>query len=435
MALWLALFIAAALLAAPWRGHVDDIDAQLYLVLARNLARDRAFFDLRFLPGLLPHFREHLPFGFWPAALAIRALGEWAVGPAYALLTLASILIAAEIARGVAGPWAAVAAALALGTCESIWQYGGRLLLEPPLLLCATAAAAFALRERPRWLFASVCAAAAVLIKGPFGLLPLAGVVLGRALVDRSPRLLLRGSLALLAATLPMALFLALAGTSWRQGYLRDQLFASATGARSDGVTVFWFPLRVVVGRFWPGLPLLAFGLWRARREASLQPLAIACAAVLFALCLPHRKWANHAYVAFPLLASLAGAGAAPLIERLRPRALLAGLSCAAAVAWAASLCGLLRLVLQPPCPFSTELAEPLASLAPGAQILLISPAPEVETLAAAELAAERDLLPTPETGLPAQSSVRWALAREGFVQKAPWREIARARGWVLLRQ
>ena len=434
LALPLCFVLALALLSAPLRGHVDDIDAQLYLVLARNLARDRAWLDLRFLPGLLPHFREHLPFGFWPGALAIRALGEWAVGPSYALLTLGSILIAAEIARERAGAWAALAAALVLGTCESIWQYGGRLLLEPPLLFFATASAALFLRERPRWVFAALCASLAVLVKGPFGLLPLAGVVLGRALVERSAGRLARGLVALLAAALPLALFLALADASWREGYLRDQLLASATGARSDGVTAFWFPLRVVVGRFWPGLPLVLVGLWQARRARSLQPLALACCAVLVALCLPHRKWGNHAYVAFPLLAALAGAAAAPFASRLlRPRGVTLTLTCAAALAWALSLGGLGRLVLPPPCVFSTALAAPLAPLAKGTPILLVSP--RVELFAAAELAAERELVPWPACALPAQSEARVALAREPFTPQAPWREVTRAQGWVLLRQ
>ena len=33
-----ALIACAALLAAPWRGHIDDFDADIYLVVARNLA-------------------------------------------------------------------------------------------------------------------------------------------------------------------------------------------------------------------------------------------------------------------------------------------------------------------------------------------------------------------------------------------------------------
>ncbi len=126
---WIAaLAISAALIAAPWRGHVDDMDAQLYLVIARTMARERLWFDLQCLPGFYPHFREHLPFGFWPAIAAIRLFGEWAVGPVYGLFTLGAIVMSGRIARRIGGPWAGVAAMILLGTCESIWQYGGRLL-------------------------------------------------------------------------------------------------------------------------------------------------------------------------------------------------------------------------------------------------------------------------------------------------------------------
>src|SRR6266404_5295011 len=104
-----ALVVCAALLAAPWRGHVDDFDAQMYTVVARNMARDHSWFDLRCLPSLHPVFREHLPFGFWPAAAAIRAGLERAIDPLYALMTLGGI---ATLVKGPFGllPLACVAA-------------------------------------------------------------------------------------------------------------------------------------------------------------------------------------------------------------------------------------------------------------------------------------------------------------------------------------
>jgi phospholipid/cholesterol/gamma-HCH transport system substrate-binding protein len=89
-----ALLCCAALLAAPWRGHVDDFDAQIYTVVARNMARDGSWFDLRCLPSLRPVYREHLPFGLWPAAAAIRANAEWAIVPLYGLMTLGAIAVA-----------------------------------------------------------------------------------------------------------------------------------------------------------------------------------------------------------------------------------------------------------------------------------------------------------------------------------------------------
>ena len=417
-ALWFALAVAAALIAAPWRGHVDDVDAQLYAVLVRNLARDHAWLDLRYLPGLLPHFREHLPFGFWPGAAALRLLGEWAVAPAYGLLTWLTVLASARIAARLGGPWAGVAGALALGTCESIWQYGGRVLLEPPLLLLTTLSVGAVLRDRPRWGLAALWAALAVLVKGPFGMLPLACVAIGLG-----PRAMARGALACAAAAVPIALFLWLDGGDWSSGYYRRQLLASATGARLDGITLWWFPLLVIAGRFWPGLPFaLAGGLRRDRRG-----LAIACLAIAALLCLPQRKWGNHAYVAFPLLAILAGLGAARIVERF-PRWLLPA---AAALAWALALGGAGRLVLQPPCIVHAELAAELSGLPRGAPLLLVSP--QVDWLLVGELASERDLVPWPQSALPASGVIsHHALVRDGTALVAPWRAVARARGWTL---
>src|SRR5439155_15676576 len=119
--------------------------------------------------------------------------------PLYALMTLGAIAVSGAMARRIGGAWAAAAAMVLLGTCESIWQYGGRLLLDAPLFLFATAAVGSALANR--WTAAAVFAAVATLIKGPFGLLPLLCVAIARWR-DR------RGALAVMAALLPLPLFL-----------------------------------------------------------------------------------------------------------------------------------------------------------------------------------------------------------------------------------
>src|SRR5260370_7009952 len=74
-----SLVLCAGLLISPWRGHVDDTDAQLYQVVARNMARDGRWLDPSYLPSIYPHYREHLPFGFWPMALATALFGEGAL--------------------------------------------------------------------------------------------------------------------------------------------------------------------------------------------------------------------------------------------------------------------------------------------------------------------------------------------------------------------
>jgi 4-amino-4-deoxy-L-arabinose transferase-like glycosyltransferase len=441
VALAFVLLLTSALVVAPWKGHVDDLDAQIYQVVARNMVADGTWFDLRYLPDVWPRFREHLPFAFWPAAATIQLLGERAVDWVYALLTVATVWLTARIASRLAGPWAAVAAALALGTCESIWQYGGRLLLEPPLLLFATASVGAALRPRPSWGNAALFGALAVFTKGPFGLLPLSCVVIGRAWAERSCRHLAAGALAGIAATIPAAAFLVVdrvagAGTWW-SGYGHDRLLGWATGSAQAGLPLRWFPLRVIAGRFWPGLPLALYGLWRARRDPRLQGVAIASVLASLLLCVPARNWGNHTYVVFPLLAILAGAAVGPALERYvaegKQRAVVVSVASAAAAAWVLSLAGVGRLVLQPPCVVSREFAPALDSLAPATRVPVVSPS--VDWLLVAELASERRLVPILASALPAGGGTRVAIVRDGDPVPSPWERAVAARGWVLVRR
>ena len=417
-----ALIACAALLAAPWRGHVDDFDAQIYTVIARNMARDASWFDLRCLPSLRPVYREHMPFGFWPAAAAIRAHADWAIVPLYGLMTLGAIAVSGMIARRLAGEWAGVAAILLLGTCESIWQYGARFLLDPPLFLFATAAAGAALAGR--WGWAAALGGLATLIKGPFGLLPLACVAATRVRDWRAPA-------AVAAAVLPLAVFLTVdpAG-GWRSGYLHAQLLASAAGSRGDGVATWWFPLAVVARRFWPGFPFLLLAVWAARRNAALRPLLFTCGLVLAALCLPQRKWGNHTYVAFPLLAALAGAAAAPLLERISLRVRVAGTAAVAAIGSALSIAGAGALVLQRPCAFSTSLRPALERIPARSTVLVVGLRLDDLTT----LAAERDLVPEPVGELPGTTPVHDAVVRGAGVAPPSWKVESSAGALVVLR-
>jgi 4-amino-4-deoxy-L-arabinose transferase-like glycosyltransferase len=420
---WVSALVAcAALLAAPWRGHVDDFDAQIYTVVARNIARDGSWFDLRLLPSLRPVYREHLPFGLWPAAAAVRANSDWAVNLLYGLMTLGAIAASGMIARRLAGEWAGVAAVLLLGTCESIWQYGARLLLDPPLFLFATAAAAAALVSR--WRSAAVLGGLATLIKGPFGLLPLACVAVTRLRDWKAPA-------AVAAAIVPLGVFLAIdpAG-GWRSGYLQAQLLASATGGRADGVSAWWFPLAVVARRFWPGFPFLLLAVWVARRNAALRPLLFACALMLAALCLPQRKWGNHTYVAFPLLAALAGAAAAPLLERVSSRTRVTGTVSLAAIACGLSISGLGALLLRPPCPYSTTFRTALGRIPVGSVVLVVS----AELGDVTTLAAERDVVPQVAREVPLEAAVRDAIVRGPVVVPPGWTVVSRAGPLAVLR-
>ena len=62
-------------------------------------------------------------------------------------------------------------------------------------------------------------------------------------------------------------------------------------------------------------------------------------------------------------------------------------------------------------------------------------PQSAMEWLIIGELAAERRLVPVPSPVLPSSRAARVALARDGEQVAGPWRVVAAARGWVLVRR
>jgi 4-amino-4-deoxy-L-arabinose transferase-like glycosyltransferase len=481
------LVLSGALLASPLRGHIDDTDAQLYQVLSRQMAAAHAWLEPGQAPASLRPFREHLPFGQWPSVAAVRLFGEGAlpwVGLSFSLGTVALVL---ALGTRLVSLRAGVLAALLLACNETFFLYGARARLDPPLLFFATLAAGPLLLGRLSgrgFLFAAAAGAVAVLVKGPFGLVPLAAVggarALCTALVPSSGGERLRelfralGALALLLAVAgaPAAIFLLWDrshGASWWNGYVRDQVLASAQGLRRDGATSLLFPFQSLWGRFWPGLPLALFGVVQAVRgrevvseprtepdgefpapepQAVLRLLAFASLLAVAALCLPVRKVWNHELIAYPLLALLGGAAAAPLLRRLSRRAASLALVGLTALACALSLAGLGSRLLRPPCVASREFAARLDALPPGSPVLVASRDPDFRT--GVGLAAERRLSPWFVRALPAAppapegpspvpreeeaAHARIALAvDDGEPPPAPWRLEGRARGWLLL--
>jgi 4-amino-4-deoxy-L-arabinose transferase-like glycosyltransferase len=455
----LALLLATTVLVAPWTGHVDDVDAQLYQVVARHMVEDSTWFNLRYLPGVHPQFREHLPFGLWPWALAIDAFGEGALAPLAGLFTLATLLLVAWVGRRLGGWTTAAVSLLVLGTNESFIIFGGRARLDPLLLLLVVASVAPLLAWPPsprRWLLAALCAAAAALVKGPFGLVPLLAAGLAVAFELRSLRWLLAALAVTGLAALPVAAFLlgdwAWGTGSWWRGYLLSQLLASATGGRT--VQPLWFPFATVAGRFWPGLPLVALGVARAAgwpkgtdAEAPTprvaRRLALYCLLVLLGLALPERKVWHHALVAYPGLALLAGVGATPFLRRLlkspgrRRTALgLLGVLALAAVGFLAVGGGAWAWR---PDVHADEFRQAFDGLSPGEPVLVVSEPPHWRIVAS--LAAERRLEPWMESRLVsgADHGARLALVEAHLLPPAPlpppWYPVASARGWVLLRR
>ena len=208
-----------------------------------------------------------------------------------------------------------------------------------------------------------------------------------------------------------------------------------------------WFPVATIAARFWPGLPFVAVGYWLAARGTSertreLRRLAITATLVVAALCLPARKVWNHALVAYPALALLAGVGIGPWIERRigsQARAKVAGGAlCALALGvWIAAALGLGRLWLRAPCIAPGPVDAALRRLEPGDDVLVVATPTEWRLVAA--LASERRLVPWPlnrlDQEVPAGASPRLALVREAGSQSSPrgWREVGRGQGWIAL--
>jgi 4-amino-4-deoxy-L-arabinose transferase-like glycosyltransferase len=458
----LALVLATAVLVAPWTGHVDDTDAQLYQVVARHMVEDSTWLDLRYLQGAHPHFREHLPFGLWPWAVAIRVAGEEALAPLAGLFTLSTLLLVGWLGRRLGGWSMAAVAILVLGTDESFIIYGGRPRLDPLLLLLVVASLLPVLAWPPtarRWLLSALFAALAALVKGPFGLLPFLAAGLAVAWEHRSLRWLGAAAGLTVVAAMPMAGFLLAdrtwgTGTWWR-GYLGVQLLASATGGRADGLEPPWFPFATVAARFWPGLPLLALGVARAASWPKClaegvpptprvaQRLVLCALLLLLGLAIPERKVWHHALVAYPVLALLAAAGAVPLLrlwlstQRARHSA-LAVLSALALLCVGAVALGVGAAVWRP-CVPAAEFRAEFDSLPPGAPVLVVSEPPHWHMVAI--LAAERRLEPWMEPRLTEglHHQARLALVEKHLSPSAPppapWQVVGEARGWVLLRR
>jgi 4-amino-4-deoxy-L-arabinose transferase-like glycosyltransferase len=466
---WGALFlIAFGLLALPWTGHLDDSDAQVYRVVVRHLVRDHSWLQPTYLPDVHPRFREHLPFGFWPSALATLALGEHAadvMGALYALLTLT---VVAGLARKWAGDVAGVLAVLFLAFDEPFFSLSGTPRLDPLLVLLTTLSAGLVLQgpvTRLRWGLATAFAALGALVKGPFGLLPLACAYAARAASERRLSHLFVGCISTLAAAFPAALFLLYnhwrGDGTWWEGYVHAQLLASALGARTDGKLGVWVPFVTLWHRFWPGLPFAlyaALSAFTARLHGrgptihtteplsnpaqvilAARTLTMVCLLMLAGLCLPSRKVWNHTLVVFPFLAVLAGMGARQLLGKVARADSTAvrlgqGIIALAVVVVLAFTLRAGRYIWTPRCAASGPLAPILSQIASGTPIQIVSVEPEWRTIAS--LAAERSLVPSPSTKL-AKPGARfdWALVSPPLFESGTgWQVAAVAPDWLLLR-
>ncbi len=437
-----AIVFAAVVLAVACLRHNDDSDAGLYTVVARNMVRDGTWFDLAYTPNVHAHYREHLPFGLWPSAVTIKLVGERGLPWLSALWSLLTVALVADLGRRLGQANTGALAGLVLGTTEQFILNGAGHHLDPPLVFFALLAAAPVLvaskRSVAAWVLVTVAATLAVLIKGPFGLVPLVGAAVARAVLERDLRWLPWGAAATLVALVPTAGFLLHEhglGSDWWSGYVEAQLLASAVGTRNDGSTSLLFPLASIGTRFWPWLPFVALGLWQARRpdeHRSARLVALWLVLCLVALMLPSRKLWHHVLIVFPGLALLVALGLTPLIQR-PGRALLAG-----GMVIALAVLAFVAFGPRGRAASCTDFAADLEAL-PANSVVLVGASPTAaHWREIAVIAAELRLTPWLIDGLAASTeglpaTAQLALVPETWPIPSAWKEVRTARGWRLL--
>ncbi|MBL8911524.1 MAG: hypothetical protein JNM17_12590 [Archangium sp.] len=429
----LALISMALMLAAVAR-HNDDSDAQLYSVVARNMVRDGTWTQLSYAPNVHAVFREHLPFGFWPGAFALRIGGERALLFVAPLFTLGTLAALAWLAKRLM--LSAPLAVLALISTEAFLFTSTAFRLDAPLVcLSLLAAVAPLIFERPSWRGAALsvfAATAATLIKGPFGLVPLVAAGLARVLITPTARLrwLWWTVGCALISSLALSAFLLHAwwtGSDWWSGFAQQQLFASALGTRTDGERAAWYPLRAIGEHCWPWLPLTLLGMWPARHKATARLLTLWLALMCVALALPSRKLWHHTLIAFPACALLA----ASVVERLRTwltRPVALGALGAAALCFVA-------LTPRGRAVSCSAFSAPLARVLPDEPIFVAQSASGGHWREISTLLYERQLSPWLIDHPQELESQRAALALVpvDFPVPGKWTELSRARGWRLL--
>lgn len=431
----LALVVGLLTLGNAAFRHDDDTDSQLYSVVARNMVRDGTWFDLRYAGNVHPQFREHLPFGLWPGAIAWRIGGLAAVkvmSVGWSLLTLA---LTAFLARKLSG--SEVVAALSvffLATTEQFVSPGATHRLDNLLVLLALASTLpTLLDERPTakgWLLTFLCVLGATAVKGPFGLVPIAAAGVARATVDRRWSWLPWAGSASLLGTVGVVAFLWRAystGSDWWSGYALHQLSASASGARLDGDPRPAVPLLALAEHFWPWLPLLAVAFWRTTKQPTpaMQLIGRTSAVILACLFLPDRKLWHHTLLLYPFLCLSLALAIAPWFEKwsLRTRAL-------AVVVPVLGLLGTLHFFPRPRANVCTDFAAQLTNAQGRVLVVRTDAAPfwrEISTLA-----LETSLEPWLVNDL-SEAPGDWALLAKSATPPDGWSEVAVGSRWRLL--
>jgi 4-amino-4-deoxy-L-arabinose transferase-like glycosyltransferase len=350
----LALVGFAALLLFPGlarMGAMDSTDAR-YLAIAREMARTGEWLVPQL--GGAPHL-DKPPLAYWASIAGERVLGAGEFGgrAAQPLALLATALAVAAAAQHLAGAAWALVAGLVLMT--SALAFGLSRVAHTDLLQLAFVTPALALLHHAwtRGAALSLALAGALLgvsmgAKGPIGLLVVASVGGGAALLSRAPARLPRAGVAL-----GIALFAAI-GLPWyvlvaerAPGVI--EWYAGQIGARVTGDGVGHVKDVTYLARAWalgllPWTPVVLLSLWRLRprggrgRADPGDAFVVSWAlAPVLVFSLFETKLASYVAPALP--------GAALAVARAGARGLLADRAARAAIAISFATAALVALL------------------------------------------------------------------------------------------
>jgi 4-amino-4-deoxy-L-arabinose transferase-like glycosyltransferase len=333
-----------------WEADLYD-DGLLYATISREIAVGGDWLTPHW--GADPYFKKP-PLVFWLTAANIRCLG-WSVGAAVfwsRALALVAVLLTYSLARRWFSEWHALLAAVVLATTPRFLKDSFTLRLDSPLTafwLGAWLAAFAACDRRPRLhLVAGLCTAAAVLTKGPLGLLGLAPYPFllwarreeeGARAWWRSPYPWIGGVIAGALPTLWYAAMVARHGSQFLSVAFVSEGVERVL--RNFGEADRYAYLRMMASYYWPWLPFLAVGILLYAREARGRGrweglyLGVFAAGYLALISVMETKYYRYFQPLYPLFAMLVALPVARLLPARHRTATLRGIAivaCACAV-------------------------------------------------------------------------------------------------------
>lgn len=319
----LAMMALLVLFAKLHQGDLGGYDSAVYAHEGRQMLRTGQWWSVS-LNGQ-PDF-DKPPMFVWLEAISMWFFGvsDFAARFPSALLGFGGVLLVYFLARELsASYWMPVWAMLILLTTHTFMRFAMRAMTDVPFTFFFILALLLYLKgtDSPRiFLGFGLALSAAILMRSFLGLIPLGIVLAHLAMTERLSLLRSKYFLAglLLAIGLPLLWFLSqyqIFGSRFlvlHFSFTHDNLpFTNGKRASQLGAGLFQYP-RLLLGTYWPWLPLMAIGLVTQagkmirERDSTGSLLVIWVAAVIIPFSFAEFKWLRYIMPAFPAFAILA---------------------------------------------------------------------------------------------------------------------------------